>query len=259
MILGLVLFEKQTAISDSKNMNRQPIISRREQQDFIRDQGTKMLHFAIRACPCDGVGCRTCDGKMKYYDDPVPIHAAITNGMNSKKKNPPFPTQKIGQYNLIFEPRYHITDGDRVTPFGMREFEDISEILTVEEAKLTFIPIKPRGVTISFTQKDGGVVNYVYGVDFTIEKEFYGRVPLWSKQIQWINNPASGQEKFSVRYGYIPDFELDGTPVARIAQGQTLLPEGPLKKLTIGGQKKAKSHEQSSDAIRGVKGGLQYD
>lgn len=218
-----------------------------------------MLHFAIRTCPCDGVGCRTCDGKMKYYDEPVPIHAAITNGMNSKKKNPPLPTQESGAYKLLYEPRFHIADGDRVTPFGMREFEVVSEILTVKEAKLTFIPIDPRRVTISFSQKDGGVINYVYGLDFEIKRELYGKVPLWSRQIGWINNPVSGQEKFSVRYAYIPDFEIDGTPTARIAQGQTLLPEGSLKKLTIGGQRKAKSYEQSSDAIRGVRAGLQYD
>lgn len=239
-------------------MNRQPIISRRDQQEFIREQGTRMLLFAIRACPCDGVGCRTCDGKMKYYDDPVPIHAAIINGMNSKKKNPPFPTHKEGSYRLLVEPRYHVADGDRLNPFGIREFEDISEILTVKEAKLTFTPINPRGVTISFSQKNGGVINFLYGRDFTIDREFYGRVPLWSKQIKWVNNPSSGQEKFSVRYAYIPMFEVDGTPVARIAQGQTLLPEGPLKKITVGGESKAKSHEESSDAIRGVKAGLQW-
>ncbi len=240
-------------------MNRQPIISRREQQAFINEQGTRMLYFAIRPCPCDGVGCRTCDGKMKYYDEPVPIRAAITNGMNSKKKDPQTTTQHQGNYTLLYEPRLHVSDGDRVTPFGMREFEDYSEILTVKEAKLTFIPINPRGVTISFSQKSGGVVNYLYGVDFTIDMELYGRVKLWSKQIKWINNPQEGQEKFSVRYACIPDFEIDGTPEVRIGQGQALLPQGKLIKLTTGGQSKSKSHEQSSDAARGVKSGLTWN
>ena len=240
-------------------MNRQPIISRREQQAFIRDQGTRVLHYAIRACPCDGVGCRNCEGKMKYYDRAVPIHAALTSGMNSKKKNPPLPTQAVSSYKLLYEPRYHVADGDRFLPFGIREFEDANEILTVKEARLTFNPINPRGVTISFAQEGGGVINFLYGKDFTIKKEVDSPVPMWSKQIDWITNPSSGQEKFSVRYGYIPVFEVDGSPAARIAQGQTLLPEATLKKLTIGGESKAKSYEQSSDAIRGVKGGLQYD
>ena len=239
-------------------MNRQPKITRREQQDFIRDEKINLLHFSVRACPCDGVGCSTCNGKMKYYDNPVPIYGAITSGMNTKKKEAQFPTQNIGTYKLLIEARFHVSRGDRVTPFGMREFEQADEILKVSESMLTYIPINPRGVMISFIGQDG-VIDYKYGRDFTIEREFYGRVPLFSKQIKWIVDPPNGQEKFSARYGYLPDFEIEEIPSAEMSQGQKLIQTLSLKKITVGGQSKTKSYEKSSDAVRGVQRGLQYD
>lgn len=233
-------------------MNKQPKISRREQQAFIRDEAVRLLHSAVRACPCDGVGCANCNGKMKYFDDPVPIYGAITSGMNSKKKEAQLPTIKKSTYKLLVEARFRVSDGDRVTPFGMREFEQVDEVLPVSESKLTFIPINPRGVAISFIS-EVGVINYKYPRDFTIDREYYGRVPLYSKQIKWEIDPPKGQEKFSVRYGYLPDFEVGETPVANMSQGQLLIQELPLKKITIGGQTKTKSYEKSSDAIRGMK------
>ena len=238
-------------------MNRQPIISRRGQQEFITSQKTVTLYYAVRACPCDGVGCQTCDGKMKYYDVPIPVRVAIVNGMNTKKKDPLFPMMKEGSYKLVYEPRLHIADGDRVSPIGIREFEDAIEIITVEDSKLTFSPSNPRGVTISFAQEGGGVIDFLYGKDFTIEKEQHGPIKIWGKQIKWITNPSG--ENFSVRYNYVPTFEIDGIPPARIAEGQKLLPEAVLKKLTIGGESKSPSYEQSSDAARGVRAGLQYE
>jgi len=240
-------------------MNRQPKITRREQQAFIRDEKINLLHFAVRACPCDGVGCTTCNGKMKYFDNSVPIYGAITNGVNTKKKEAQFPTIKESTYKLLVEPRFRVAEGDRVTPFGMREFEQADEVLSVSEAMLTFIPINPRHVRISFKSADGVVIDFEPIRDFTIAKEFYGRVPLYSKQIVWVTDPPNDQEKFSVRYGYLPDFEIEEIPTARMSQGQLLIQELPLKKITIGGIKKEKSYEESSDAIRGVKRGLQYD
>jgi hypothetical protein len=233
-------------------MNRQPKISRREQQSFIRDEAIALLHFAIRTCPCNGVGCATCNNKMKYFDDPVPIRGAITSGMNTKKKEGQFPTIREGSYTLLVEPRYRVSSGDRVTPFRMREFELSDEKLPVSDPFLTYIPINPRNVQISFINPGGGVINYKYPKDFTIEKEFYGRVPLFSKQIKWVINPPTGQEHFSARYEYYPDFEVGEIPVANMSQGQRLIQNLPLKKITVAGQKKTKSYEQSSDALRGL-------
>lgn len=239
-------------------MNRQPKITRREQQDFIRDEAIRMLHFSVRACPCDGVGCETCNGKMKYFDNPVPILGIITSGMNSRKKEAQFPSIKVSTYKLLVEPRFRVTAGDRLTPFGMREFEQIDEILPVEDPKLTFIPITPNGIKISFIAPDG-VINYKYPADFTVDREFYGRVPLFSKRIKWIVSPPNDQEKFSVRYGYLPDFEVEEIPPANMSQGQKLIQELPLRKITTGGEEKIKSFEESKDAIRGIDyGGLEY-
>ena len=179
-------------------MNKNPQISRREQQAFIRENGDRILHFSVRACPCDGVGCFQCDGKMKYFDDPVPIYGAIIDGANKKKKEAQFPAIHMSTYKLLVEARYHTAEGDRLTPFGMREFETADEILSVAEAKLTFIPINPRNISISFRTQDG-VLDYNYGQDFTVEKELYGKVPLYSKQIVWITDPPDDQERFSVR------------------------------------------------------------
>lgn len=241
-------------------MNRQPKITRREQQDFIRDEAVRMLHFAVRACPCNGVGCATCDGKMKYFDDPIPIKGAITSGMNSKKKEANFPILESGSYKLLVEARYRFVRGDRLKPFGMREFEQFDEVLSVEKAELTHTPINIRGVRISFQGPEGGngVLDYKPGIDFTIEKEYFGRVPLLSKQITWITDPPTGQEKFSVRYGYYPDFEIEDTPPANLSESQLLIQQIPLKKITVGGQEKSKSYEKSSDAVRGVQSGLNY-
>lgn len=233
-------------------MNRQPKITRREQQDFIRDEKINLLHFAIRACPCDGVSCPKCNGKMKYYDKPVPIYGAITSGVNTKKKYEQMPAVRMSNYKLLVEPRFRITEGDRLTPFGMREFEQIDEIIDVAESKLTFIPINPRGVTISF-MSDDGVVDYKYPQDFTIDREFYGRVPLYSKQVQWVTQPQSGQDKFSVRYGYLPDFVVEEIPPARMSQGQTLIQELPLKKITLNSEENQSSYEESKNAIIGLK------
>ncbi|MCK4826056.1 hypothetical protein KA005_60475 [bacterium] len=234
-------------------MNREPAITRREQQEFVRLNGGRMLHFSIRSCPCDGVGCEVCGGKMKYYDDPVPLWGIITGGMNTKKKEAQFPTINKSSYKLMIEPRHRVARGDRITPFGMREFEQNDEVLLVSVPELTYIPINPRGVKISFISNGGGVINYEYPRDFTIEKEYYGKVPLYSKTIKFLADPPSDQERFSVRYEYIPDFEIDEIPVANMHQEQRLLTEIPLKKIIIGGQLKTKSHEQSSDAVRGMK------
>ncbi len=136
-------------------MNRQPKITRREQQAFIRDEGTKWLHFAVRNCPCNGLNCPQCDGSKKYFDEPVPVWGALTNGMNTKKKEAQFPGQQISTYKMLVEPRYRIAKGDRVTPFGMREFEMTDEIIPVIDSTLTYMPINPRGVEISFVGGDG--------------------------------------------------------------------------------------------------------
>lgn len=233
-------------------MNRQPKISRREQQAFIRDEGTKWLHFAVRNCPCNGVNCPQCSGTKKYFDEPVPVWGALTNGVNSKKKEAQFSGQQISTYKMLVEPRYRIAKGDRVTPFGMREFEVVDELIRVNDSTLTYIPINPRGVTISFKGGDG-VLEFKYGSDFTIEREFYGRVKLFSKKIKWLIDPPTGQEKFSARYMYIPDFEVENIPPARISQEQLLIIELPLKKITVAGHKKAKSYEQSKEALQGLR------
>ena len=234
-------------------MNRIPKVSRREQQSFIKDEAVALLHFAVRACPCNGVGCSTCNNKMKYFDDPIPIRGAITNGMNSSKKEGQFPRIKEGSYTLLVEPRFRVSSGDRLIPFRMREFERSDEVLPVSSPFLTYIPINPRGVTISFVNPGGGVIEFRYPRDFTIEREFYGRVPLYSKQIKWLVNPPAGQEQFSARYEYYPDFEVGEVPVANMSQGQRLIQSLPLKKITVAGQTKSKSYEKSSDAIRGLK------
>ena len=150
-------------------MNKEPKISRQEQHRFVREENIRFLHFAVRACPCDGVGCQQCGGKMKYYDEPVPLYGAITNGSNKKKKEAQFPTVNMSNYTLLLEPRFRIAKGDRITPFAMREFEQADEILPVEQSLLTYIPINPRGVSISFVTQDG-VINYKYPDDFTIER-----------------------------------------------------------------------------------------
>lgn len=233
-------------------MNRQPKITRREQQDFIRDEAIKLLHFAVRVCPCNGVNCQTCHGSMKYFDDPVPIYGVPTTGMNSKKKEPELPSARISTYKLLVEARYRVAEGDRLTPFGMREFEMIDEVLPVSDPKLTFIPINPRGVSISFIGTDG-VINYQYPKDFTIDRKLYGRIPLFSKEIKWQIDPPKDQEKFSVRYGYLPDFVVEEIPPARMSQGQLLIQELPLRKITLNQEEKEKSYEKSSDAIVGMK------
>lgn len=234
-------------------MNKEPKVPRREQQNFIRDEAIKLLHFAVRTCPCNGVGCSVCNNKMKYFDDPVPIYGAITSGMNRKNKEAQFPEIKEGSYVLLVEARFRISAGDRVTPFGMREFEQNDEVLPVSEPFLTYIPINPRGIKISFINSGGGVLNYVYPNDFTMDKQLYGRVPLWNKEIKWIQDPPNDQEAFSARYEYYPDFEVGEVPVANMSQGQRLIQNLPLKKITVAGQSKSKSYEQSSDAIRGLK------
>lgn len=242
-------------------MNKQPKVTRREQQEFIRDEAIRMLHYALRVCPCDGVGCKNCNGKMKYFDTPVPIYGIITSGMNSKKKEAQTPTVRKGFYKLLVEGRFRISEGDRLIPFGTREFEGIDEILYTSDPKLTFIPINPWNVQISFlasnelnpNQANYGIVNYRYPNDFTIDRENYGQVTLFSKSIKWITSPPSDQEKFSVRYQYYPDFVVEEIPPAKMSQSQRLIQELPLKKITIGGEEKEKSFEKSSDAIRGLK------
>jgi len=233
-------------------MNRQPKVTRREQQDFVRDEAIKLLHYAVRVCPCDGVNCPNCNGAMKYFDDPVPIRGILTTGMNSKKKDANLPTIRMGTYKLLVEARYRISEGDRVIPFGIREFEMIDEIALVSDSQLTFIPTDPRRVAISFIGFDG-VINYRYPGDFTIDRELYGKVPLFSKQIKWLVDPPADQEKFSARYGYYPDFVVDEIPPARLSQGQLLIQELPLRKITIGGDVKERSYEKSSTAIIGMK------
>lgn len=233
-------------------MNRQPKITRREQQAFIRDEGTKWLHFAVRNCPCNGVNCPQCEGTRKYFDDPVPVWGALTNGMNSKKKEAQFPEQQISTYKMLVEPRYRITKGDRVTPFGIREFEMKDEVILVSDSALTYIPINPRGVEISFVGADGALV-FKYGRDFTIERELYGRVKLFSKTIKWLIDTPEKQEKFSAHYMYIPDFEVENIPAARISQEQLLIQELPLRKITVSGNVKAKSYEQSKEALQGLR------
>jgi len=232
-------------------MNRQPKITRREQQAFIRDEGTKWLHFAVRNCPCNGVSCPQCEGTRKYFDNPVPVWGALTNGMNSKKKEAQFPEQQISTYKMLVEPRFRITKGDRVTPFGMREFEMNDEVILVSDSTLTYMPINPRGVTISFVGGDG-VLEFKYGRDFTIEREMYGRVKLFSKTIKWLVDPPA-QEKFSAHYMYLPDFEVENIPAARISQEQLLIQELPLRKITVRGNVKAKSYEQSKEALQGLR------
>lgn len=236
-------------------MNRQPKITRREQQNFLRDENIRFLHFAVRVCPCDGVACSNCNNTMKYFDDPVPMRGAITSGMNSKKKEAQFPTVNKSSYKLLVEPRFRIAKGDRITPFGMREFEEIDEIISVEDPLLTYIPINPRLVAISFKSNTDGVINYRPVHDFTIRRKLYGRVPLFSKEIEWLVDPPGGEEKFSVRYSYYPDFEIDEIPVANLSQGQLLIQQLDLKKITINDVKKQKSFENSSKAVVGI----QYD
>lgn len=232
-------------------MNRQPKITRREQQDFLKDENIRFLHFAVRVCPCDGVGCSTCNNTMKYFGDPVPMRGAITSGMNSKKKEAQFPTVNKGSYKLLVEPRHRFVKGDRIIPFGMREFEDIDEKLPVSDPQLTFIPINPRGVAISFIGVDG-VIDFRPIYDFTIRRKLYGRVPLYSKEINWEIDTPEDQEFFSARYGYYPEFEIDEIPAANLSQGQLLIQQLDLKKITINDVKKQKSNENSSKAVIGV-------
>jgi hypothetical protein len=233
-------------------MNKEPKITRREQQAFVTDETIKMLHFAVRACPCDGVNCPNCNGKMKYFDDPVPIKTILSTSMNSKKKEANLPTVYMGEITLLIEPRFRVAKGDHLKPFGIREFEEHDEVLPVENPFLTHTPVNPRMVTISFVGQDG-VINYKPYKDFEIKRKMYGRIPLWDKEIRWLTEPPSGQDKFSVRYGYTPDFEIDEIPNPNISQGQLLIQQIKLKKIIIAGQEKQKSYENSNDALIGMK------
>ena len=150
---------------------------------------------------------------------------------------------------MLVEPRHRFVKGDRVVPFGMREFEDIDEKLPVSDPLLTFIPINPRGVAISFIGVDG-VIDFRPIYDFTIRRQLYGRVPLYSKEIIWEIDPPG--EHFSARYSYYPEFEIDEIPAANLSQGQLLIQQLDLKKITINDVKKQKSNENSSKAAIGV-------
>jgi len=233
-------------------MNKEPKITRREQQAFITDETIKMLHFAVRLCPCNGVNCPTCGGKMKYFDDPVPIRTTLAQSMNNKQKDANLPYIQMGEITLLIEPRFRVAKGDRMKPFGIREFEEKDEILPVESPFLTHTPVNPRMVTISFAGADG-VVSFKPYKDFEIKQKLYGRIPLWDKEITWITQPPTGQEKFSVRYGYVPDFEIDEIPNPNISQGQLLLQQIKLKKITLAGEAKIESYENSNDALSGIK------
>ncbi|UCE67400.1 MAG: hypothetical protein JSU85_05130 [Candidatus Zixiibacteriota bacterium] len=189
---------------------------------------------------------------MKYFDEPVPIPGALINGENTKKKEAQYPTIHISNYTLLLEPRYRVAKGDRLIPFGMREFETIDEILSVDVAELTYIPINPRGVQISFSGQDGAI-NFRPIYDFRIERKFYGKVPLYSKKIDWITDIPDGKTHFSARYGYLPNFEIDDIPAANLNQGQLLMQKIPLRKITINGEEKSDSYESSVNPIRGMK------
>lgn len=233
-------------------MNKLTIIPNRDQQRFIKGQKGTVLHYAIRSCPCDGVNCPVCGGKMKYFDDPVPLNAAILAGSNSSKKESRTPTNDQGRYQLIVEGRFVLTKHDRVKPFGSRDFEQTDEILLVESSILTFSPIHPRLVTISFINQGSGVLNYRGGIDFTFDLESKkGGPPIYSKEIKWIVDPAIGQKKFSVRYSHYPEYEIGEIPAARFSEGQKLMQKIPLEKITLTGNKKQQSHEPSADAVRG--------
>ncbi len=238
-------------------MNKLTIIPRRDQQQFIKGTKGTVLYYAIRSCPCDGVNCPKCGGKMKYFDNPVPINAGILAGSNTSKKESKFPTNDDGKYQLIVEGRFVLTKHDRVKPFGTREFEQMDEILFVESSILTFTPIHPRLVTISFVNQESGVLNYEGGVHFTFDLESKkGGPPIYSKEIKWITDPAIGQEKFSVRYSHYPEYEVMEIPTARFVEGQKLMQRIPLSKITLTGNTIQNSYEQSADAVKG--GGFDY-
>ena len=59
-------------------------------------------------------------------------------------------------------------------------------------------------------------------------------------------------EHFSARYGYYPEFEIDEIPAANLSQGQRLIQQIDLKKITINDVKKQKSNESSNSAVLGV-------
>jgi hypothetical protein len=238
-------------------MNKLNIIPRRDQQRFIKDTKGIVLHYAIRSCPCDGVNCSVCGGKMKYYDDPVPINAAILAGNNSSKKEARMANIDMGNYQLIVEGRFALAKHDRVKPFGTREFEQLDEILLVEQSILTFTPIHPRLVTISFVNQSSGVLSYEGDKDFTFDLESKnGGPPVYSKEIKWLTDPAIGQKKFSVRYQHYPEYEIQEIPSARFSEGQKLMQKIPLSKITLTGNIKTKSNEKSVDAVIG--GGMKY-
>lgn len=230
-------------------MNRKPKLPRRQQQQFIRDEAVRLLHFASHACPCNGVGCDQCEGKMKYFDEPVPVYGIMTNAANTSKKEPEFPKIESGTFNLLVEPRFRLAKGDRLIPFGVREFEQVDEVLPVDNPILTYIPTNPRGVTISFQ----GGIRFRPDRDFTIAREMYGRVPLFSKRVKWLAGTPNRQTMFSARYGCLPEFEVEEIPPARLSQGQLLMQQVSLRKLTVAGHEKAQSYEPSADAVIGMK------
>lgn len=238
-------------------MNKQPDITRRQQQEFLRKNGIRLLHFSVRACPCNGVGCNTCKGRMKYFDDPVPTYGALVGGRNTSKKEAQFPTFNMSDYTLILEPRFRVAKGDRLLPMGTREFETTDEVLPVFLSKLTYRPINPRMIQISLSGPQS-VINCRPIRDFTVELEYLGsnRVPLFSKQIKWITDLPTGHDYFSARYAYYPEFEIDEIPEAITSQGQLLMSQIKVKKITVGGDDEERSYEDSANAVRG---GIKYE
>ncbi len=215
----------------------------------MRQESTRLLHFASRNCACStGVGCSKCNGKKRYFDEPVPIFAILTDGSNRSEKKSDMPRSQHGSYKLVVEPVYRVAQGDRVIPFGIREFEHVDETIDVERGRLTFVPINPRGVLISFPGSEG-IVDYRFGTDFTIKKEKYGRVPLFSKTITWLTDPLDGQTRFTARYDYLPEFEVAETPPARISQGQLVMQQLDLSKITVAGEEKTTSGRKSEATI----------
>lgn len=239
-------------------MNKLTIIPRRDQQRFIKDRKSIVLHYAIRSCPCDGVNCPVCGGKMKYFDNPVPINAAILAGMNTSKKDSKKATADKGDYQLIIEGRFAVSRFDRIKPFGTREFELSDEIISVDSSVLTFSPIHPRLVTISFVNGESGTLSYEGVKDFTFDLESKrSGPPIYEKLVKWITQPPTNQEKFSVRYQHYPIYEVGEIPSARFNEGQKLMQKIPLSKLTLTGNEMTKSNQNSADALIG--GGMNYE
>lgn len=236
-------------------MNRTGIISQRNQQSFIKRNGVILL-YSFRACPCDGVNCPLCGGKMHYYDKPTPLNAMIISGNNTSKKESETPMIDTGTYQLILEGRHVIGKHDRVMPIKTRNFEDINEVIEVDSSFLTFTPVAPRLVTITFVNQGSGVLNYAGEVDFTIDLEDHKEAPpLYKKEIKWITDPAIGQKRFSARYTCYPEYEVSDIPPARFSEGQRLMQKVFLSKITLNSGEKTPSFEKSE---RSVIGGMQY-